>query len=81
MGEVRIFVRVADSGRKAIYRFCPSCGSTVAYQNEGMEGLIAVPLGAFADPSFPSPSFSVYEHRKHPWVEIVGGSVVHKCES
>ena len=30
---------------------------------EGWPGVTAVPLGAFADPQFPAPKFSVYEHR------------------
>jgi hypothetical protein len=79
-GATKTFERIADGGRKATYSFCPECGSTVAYVNEGMEGVIAVPMGAFADPDFPPPRFSVYEHRKHPWVEIVGDDVVHESE-
>lgn len=30
-------------------------------------------VGAFADLTFPSPSFSVYEERMHSWVVIPGG--------
>ena len=26
--------------------------------------------GAFADPTFPEPWFSVWEERRHPWVRI-----------
>ena len=69
-GAWTTWVRTADSGSKASYRFCPTCGSTVAYETEVTPGLTAVPLGAFADPSFPPPRFSVWERRKHPWVEI-----------
>ncbi len=29
--------------------------------------MIAVPVGAFADPSFPPPQVSVYDIRRHPW--------------
>lgn len=76
-GEAKVWERVADSGRRAAYRFCPHCGSTVAYVNEGWQGLVAVPLGAFADPTFPAPRFSVYEHRKHGWVAVAGDAVEH----
>ena len=76
-GEASVWARVADSGHRATYRFCPVCGSTLAYEIEGWPGVVAVPLGAFADPSFPPPRFSVYEHRKHPWVEINGESIEH----
>ena len=77
MGESKSWVRTADSGHRATYRFCPNCGSTVAYAIEGWPGLIAVPLGAFADPDFPAPKFSVYEHRKHAWTVVLGDDVKH----
>jgi hypothetical protein len=47
------------------------CGSDVYYEIDGkFNDLIAIPLGAFDDPYFASPSFSVWEARKHDWVEI-----------
>lgn len=76
-GQSRSWERVADSGLKAFYHFCPICGSTVHYQTEHMPDLIAIPVGAFADPSFPAPKFSVWEERKHNWVEILGDDVEH----
>jgi hypothetical protein len=81
MGEAKTWARVADSGHRATYRFCPHCGSTVAFVIEGWPGVVAVPLGAFADPHFPSPRFSVYEHRKHDWVAILGDEVEHSSTS
>ena len=74
-GETKTWVRVADSGGRATFRFCPTCGSTVAYAIESMPGITAVPLGAFADPSFPAPKFSVYESRKHGWTAVLGDDV------
>jgi hypothetical protein len=80
IGESKTWVRTADSGHRATYRFCPDCGSTVAYVIEGWPGLTAVPLGAFADPAFPAPKFSVYEHRKHAWTAVAGEEVKHSSE-
>ena len=76
-GASKSWTRVADSGAAATYRFCPECGSTVAYELDKFPGVIAVPIGAFADPSFPPPRFSVWEERKHAWVDIVGDEVEH----
>ncbi len=76
-GESRTWSHTGDSGRRADFRFCPRCGSTVVYVSEGMPGVTAVALGAFADPSFPAPRHSGYEERKHPWVEILGEDVEH----
>lgn len=76
-GETRTFTRTADSGSHVSYRFCPLCGSTIAYQLEGAPEVIAIPLGAFADPGFSPPGFSVYEKRKHPWTVVLGDEVEH----
>lgn len=76
-GEARTWSQAGDSGEVAHFGFCPECGSTVFYRNESMPGLVAVAIGAFADPSFPPPIYSVYESRKHAWVAIVGEDVVH----
>jgi hypothetical protein len=76
-GEASTFVRTADSGNKITYRFCPACGSTVAYEGELYPGLVAIPLGAFADPAFPSPRFSVWEARRHAWAVVTGEDVEH----
>lgn len=81
-GSSKVFVKVADSGNRGTFHFCPYCGSDVYYEIDGkfdpkFDGLIAIPLGAFDDPFFAEPQFSVWEERKHPWVEIVGAEVEH----
>jgi hypothetical protein len=43
------------------------CASTVYWEPTGAQGFVTVAVGAFADPSFPPPRFSVYEERQHPW--------------
>lgn len=69
-GRATEYVRISDEGEERIFRFCPECGSTVWYTSPSGPGLIAVPVGAFADPSFPPPMVSVWEQRRHPWVSV-----------
>jgi hypothetical protein len=81
-GQSRTFVMVADSGNRATFHFCPDCGSDVYYEIDGkfddkFNELVAIPLGAFDDPFFLSPKFSVWEVRRHEWVEILGDDVEH----
>jgi len=75
IGKYSEWSQLGDSGGRATFRFCAECGSTVAYVNHGMPGTIAIPIGGFADPKFPSPQFSVYEERKHSWVAVLGDDV------
>ena len=69
-GDGKQFVRVGDEGGKFRFTFCPECGSTVFYVEEGDERQVAIPVGAFADSRFPAPMVSVYEGRRHPWVSL-----------
>jgi hypothetical protein len=67
-GPCQTFVRVGDEGSSATFRFCPTCGATVYYDSiDAMPGMIAIPVGAFADPTFPPPTITVYTARRHPW--------------
>ena len=77
-GQSKSWVNVADRGNRITFHFCPKCGSDVHYEINGkFDGLVAIPLGAFDDPYFVSPAFSVWEERKHDWVEILGEGVEH----
>jgi hypothetical protein len=70
-GESREYVRRADEdGALRRSHFCPECGSTVYWSGDDMPGFIAVAVGAFADPGFPVPTYSVWEERKHSWVVV-----------
>ena len=66
-GNSNIFCRTGDSGGKISFRFCPNCGSTVWYTLEAQPEVVAIPVGAFADPGFPPPVRSFYPSRRHSW--------------
>ena len=72
-GQSAIWNRTADSGNRVESHFCPNCGSTVFYLNEKEPDVVAVAVGAFADPTFPQPTVSVYEARRHHWVSVPDG--------
>lgn len=69
-GRSTTFERVGDGGGRATFRFCPDCGATVVYTFAGADDGVAIPVGAFADPSFPAPGVSVYEARMHRWLRM-----------
>jgi len=69
-GRYSDYVRVSDEGDRRTFHFCPDCGATVFFTTEDAPDLIAVPVGVFADPSFPPPTVSVYESRRHPWITV-----------
>jgi hypothetical protein len=67
------YVRTSDRGEARTFRFCPDCGATVFYTTESQPDLVAIPVGAFADPSFPPPIVSVWESRRHAWLTVPEG--------
>jgi hypothetical protein len=69
-GHFTEYTRMSDLGEKRTFHFCPECGATVFYTTEDAVDVVAVPIGAFADPSFPTPTVSVYESRRHSWVSL-----------
>ena len=78
-GNATEFIRTGDQGAKFRFRFCPVCGSTVFHTEEGYENKwVAVAVGAFGDPSFPPPQDSVYDCRRHPWVQLPPGVAVYE---
>jgi hypothetical protein len=69
-GRYRDYVRTSDEGDERTFHFCPDCGATVFYTLAAVPDVVAVPIGAFAEPAFPAPKVSVYESRRHPWVAV-----------
>ena len=67
-GDSTAYTRLGDEGGTVTFHFCPRCGSTVYWQLQQHPELIAVAVGAFADPGFGPPRHSVYERRRHGWV-------------
>ena len=76
--QVRIEGRYSDYScisdeadrKEHILHFCPECGSQVFYTEPTEPDLVVVSVGSFADPSFPPPTESGYDSRRHPWIRL-----------
>ena len=71
-GDSAQWTRRGDSGDSATFHFCPTCGSTVYWEPNGLPGFVSVATGAFADPHCPPPNVSVYDERAHNWAFAAG---------
>lgn len=60
--------RASDSGQPVTFHFCPDCGSTVSWYPARMPDVVAIAVGAFADPDFPAPTQDVHRESRHRWV-------------
>ncbi len=72
VGRYNTYSRISDEAdrKEHGFHFCPDCGSQVFYTEPTEPDLIVVSVGSFADPSFPPPTESGYESRRHPWVGL-----------
>lgn len=69
-GLAKKYVRAGVEGGSVTFSFCPDCGSTVFYTREEEPGVVAIAVGAFADPGFPQPRTSIFRERQHGWVQL-----------
>lgn len=71
-GRYSDYSRISDEAdrKEHILHFCPECGSQVFYTEPTEPDLVVVAVGAFADPSFPPPTESGYDSRRHPWIGL-----------
>ena len=71
-GRYSDYTRISDEADKKphVFHFCPDCGSQVFYTEPDEPNLVVVSVGSFADPSFPPPTTSGYDSRRHHWVGL-----------
>jgi hypothetical protein len=71
-GRFHDYARTSDEADRKVhvFHFCPDCGSQVFYTEPDDAELMVVSVGSFADPSFPWPTGSGYDSRRHPWVRL-----------
>ena len=73
-GVTRVFARDINGIRQLRFHFCADCGSNVYYEGERNPDRYGICVGAFADPNFPTPTFSIWEESMHSWLMLPAGS-------
>ena len=73
IGRYSDYARISDEAdrKEHVFHFCPDCGSQVFYTEPDEPDLVVVSVGSFADPSFPPPTESGYETRRHAWLPVL----------
>src|SRR6187401_72621 len=81
-GRYKDYSRISDEADKKehVSHFCPECGSQVFSTEPTEPDVIVVSVGSFADPSFPPPTESGYDSRRHPWVGLPDSIQRHALE-
>ena len=71
-GRYSDYARISDEAdrKEHVFHFCPECGSQVFYTEPTEPDFVVVYVGSFADPTFPPPTESGYDSRRHPWIGL-----------
>jgi len=69
-GKATAWKRQAESGNVLTFHFCPTCGSTVYWENDGFPEYVSVAIGNLADPNFPAPTIALWEESRHAWFSL-----------
>ncbi|MXP24888.1 aldehyde-activating protein [Altererythrobacter indicus] len=72
-GEAKEFSRRTATGSELTNGFCPQCGSTLYVKLKRKPDLLGIPVGAFADPTFPAPLRAVWAQDQHSWITLPTG--------
>jgi hypothetical protein len=75
-GTATEYLRTGDQGAQFLFRFCPICGTSLYHTEIGYDDRVSIAVGTFADPGFPAPTVSIYDSRRHPWVQLPSGTKV-----
>ena len=69
-GDLKKFVRKADSGLCDSCAFCPECGTRIYQEPEAISGMVSVKPGTLDDTSFVRPTLQTWTARKQPWLKL-----------
>ena len=71
-GELNEYVATADSGSKAIRKFCGVCGSNILleFEREDYRDSVCIQAGSLDDASWLRPQVHCFTATKQPWVHI-----------
>jgi hypothetical protein len=69
-GELKTFVKVAESGRRRVLAFCPECGTRIVSKPvEGEPGIISLRVGSIRQRAELQPRAHVWARFAQPWMD------------
>ena len=72
-GEVRLWHRPTDSGRRLACAFCPSCGTRLWHRSDGL-ATMTLKAGTLDQPVDAGTAIHIWTSRRLPGIEIPAGA-------
>ena len=74
-GELKSYVKIAESGSKRTQTFCPNCGSPI-YSSSATNPEYSIRVGTIDQRSQLVPKFELWNRSAQPWVPAISGTEV-----
>ena len=74
-GELKSYVKTAESGTKRTQTFCPNCGSPI-YSSSETNPEYSIRVGTIDQRSQLVPKFQLWHRSAQPWVPAISGTEV-----
>ena len=74
-GELRAFVKTAESGNQRALSFCPNCGTTIHGGNAGASEFLSLRLGGCNQRHQLTPQSQVWHRSAQPWAQDLQAGV------
>lgn len=72
-GELKLYTKLAESGRRRMLGFCPECGTRILARPHGAdEGAINLRVGALSQRDQLPPKLQVWTRSAQPWIDELG---------
>jgi len=78
-GELKSYVKIAESGSKRTQTFCPNCGSPI-YSSSPTNPEYSIRVGTIDQRSQLVPKFQLWHRSAQPWVPAISGAGVKEQE-
>ena len=78
-GELKSYVKIAESGSKRTQTFCPNCGSPI-YSSSATNPEYSIRVGTIDQRSQLVPKFQLWHRSAQPWVPAISGAGVKEQE-
>ena len=69
-GQLKKWVKTADSGNRVKCYFCPECGNRIYHENFDMPGILRLKLGTLDNTDSIDPRIHVWTSMKQKWYRI-----------
>jgi len=66
-GRVEAYKYTSDNGNEVTKTFCPTCGSPIFGENNGMQGYLTVTLGTIDDSTEFKAQVVIFARNQNPW--------------